>query len=42
VWFTLVAGLLVAAGGYVHHTRPVGLRPAAGQIDDQRLGETVE
>ncbi len=26
VWFTLVAGLLVAAGAYVHHIRPVQFR----------------
>ncbi len=28
MWFTLVAGLLVAAGGYVHHIRPVPFRSA--------------
>lgn len=27
VWFTLVTGLLVAAGAYVHHLRPTGFRP---------------
>jgi hypothetical protein len=43
VWFTLAAGLLVAAGSYVHHIRPVGLRPEAGHVDRQRVvDETVE
>ena len=27
VWFTLIAGLLVCAGAYVHHIRPVLTRP---------------
>jgi hypothetical protein len=35
VWFTLVAGLLVAAGAYVHHIRPVGLRPEAGHVSSR-------
>jgi hypothetical protein len=26
VWFTLIAGILVAAGAYVHHIRPVQFR----------------
>lgn len=29
VWFTLVTGLLVIAGAYVHHIRPVTFRPQA-------------
>jgi hypothetical protein len=32
VWFTLIAGILVAVGAYVHHIRPVGLRPEAGNV----------
>jgi hypothetical protein len=32
VWFTLIAGILVAVGAYVHHIRPVGLRPEAGIV----------
>jgi hypothetical protein len=36
VWFTLVAGILTAVGAYVHHMRPVGLRP------EQPAHETVE
>jgi len=34
VWFTLVAGLVVAAGAYVHHIRPVGLRPEAAAAQE--------
>jgi hypothetical protein len=29
VWFTLVAGILIPVGAYVHHIRPVHLRPEA-------------
>jgi hypothetical protein len=45
VWFTLVAGLLVAVGAYVHHIRPVPFRPGAGQVTGQPQAghhETVE
>ncbi len=27
VWLTLIASLLIVAGGYVHHLRPVAFRP---------------
>jgi hypothetical protein len=42
VWFTLVAGLLVAAGAYVHHIRPVGLRPEAATVASTPQADTAE
>jgi len=42
VWFTLFAGLLVTAGAYVHHIRPVPFRPPSGsamRVSDPAVAE---
>jgi hypothetical protein len=40
VWFTLVTGLVVIAGAYVHHIRPVPFRPqAAGHASATAVSE---
>ena len=41
VWFTLVAGILVAVGAYVHHIRPVQLRPQAEAPSPPPASETA-
>jgi hypothetical protein len=40
VWFTLVAGILVAVGAYVHHIRPVQMRHQAEAPSPPPANET--
>jgi hypothetical protein len=40
VWFTLVAGILVAVGAYVHHIRPVQMRHQAEAPSPPPVNET--
>jgi hypothetical protein len=42
VWFTLVAGILVAAGAYVHHIRPVHFRTQLAGVSTAKPATATE